>query len=169
MGEGGVLCVRSWNANNDSLFEQQYLNNRQDLPEYLQKLIALEYCNSTTNGFNSSQSSSNQNTSLNLSGSSKNVPFGGGGGSNSGVPTLPSYQIVFMTTEKPSVSSRRRIEGQVIQNMHTSLIQIGKKESVHILVLDLPSQVLKSVAGAIDPRDTTFKDTRDEISFIIER
>lgn len=171
LGEGGNLCVRSWNQHDE--FFEKYLSRRQELPDYIQKIMFEFSAASTgivggTNDLGNSSQISNQ-VNLNLSG-------GGGGNNNVGrntflncTPSLPGYQVTFCTPEKLTSNVRRRVENQLAQTMHASLMLFGKKEFVHILVVDLPAIVLRAIASTVDAKDPTFKQTRDEVAFVIER
>lgn len=174
LGECGTLCVRSWNQHDE--FFEKYLSNRQELPDYIQKIL-FEYSAGSASGVgggandsgNASQIGNQVNSALNISG-------GGGGNNNIGrntfpncAPSLPGYQVTFCTPEKLTSNVRRRVENQLTQTMSASLMLFGKKEFVHILVVELPAIVMRAIASTVDPRDPTFKETRDEVATIIER
>lgn len=172
LGEGGTVCVRSWNQQDE--FFEKYLSSRQELPDYIQKIL-FEYSTGpagVSGGANDSgnaQINNQVNSALNVSG-------GSGGSNNVGrntflncSPSLPGYQVMFCTPEKLTSNVRRRVENQLTQTMSASLMLFGKKEFVHIVVVELPAIVLRMIASTVDPRDPTFKETRDEVGIIIER
>lgn len=172
LGEGGTVCVRSWNQHDE--FFEKYLSSRQELPDYISKIL-LEYSTGSTgvgggaNDSGNAQINNQVNSVLNVSG-------GGGGNNNIGrntflncTPSLPGYQVTFCTPEKLTSNVRRRVENQLTQTMSASLMLFGKKEFVHIVVVELPAIVLRAIASTVDPRDPTFKETRDEVAMLIER
>lgn len=171
LGEGGTVCVRSWNQYDE--FFEKYLCSRQEIPDYISKIL-FEYGagsagvgGSANDSGNTTQTNNQVNGVLNVS---------GGGSNNVGrntfpncTPSLPGYQVTFCTPEKLTSNVRRRVENQLTQTMSASLMLFGKKEFVHIVVVELPAIVLRAIASTVDPRDPTFKETRDEVAIIIER
>lgn len=173
LGEGGTVCVRSWNEHDE--FFEKYLSSRQELPDYIQKILSENSAGSGGLGVgandsgNAAQIGNQVNSALNASG-------GGAGNNTVGrntflnlTPSLPGYQVTYCIPEKLTSSVRRRVENQLTQTMSSSLILFGKKEFVHIVVVELPANVLRAIASIADPRDPTFKETRNEVANIIER
>ena len=84
-------------------------------------------------------------------------------------PTLPNVDISFITLEKMTSSARRRFENVITQNMSTSLVLFNKKEAISIVAVELPSNVMRAVSGAVDPRCINNKEINTELSYVIER
>lgn len=169
LGEAGTLCVRSWNQHDE--FFEKFLNSRQELPDYMHKIMfehgaaSAGIVGGANDSGNASQLVGAQTSgALNASGGSGRSMF-----SSSSTTALPGYQVSFCIPEKCTSNVRRRIENLLTQTMSASLMLLGKKEFVHIVVVELPANVLRAIASTIDPKDPTFKETRDEVAIVIER
>lgn len=141
-GEDGSLRVRSWR--NDNLFREQQLN-RQELTAYIQKILRPDHQSGDI-------SQTNPNPSIKRD-----------------FLTGPEVEVTFSTPEKLNANMRRRYENQLKQHMSQSLSLFGKKDSFKVIVVELPSALLKAITGAIDLRNISNKETDDEISVIIEK
>lgn len=149
--EDGILRLRSWI--NDK-FEERLLN-REELITYIKRTLrpepdAMATLNTSNNSSFNDSSRSNKSTIL------------------SG-PTLPNYDVSFGALDKMPMSVRRRCENVITQQMTSTLMLFNKKEEIIVVAVDLPSNALGAVAGAIDPRGTNAKEISCEVAAILDR
>lgn len=147
-GEDGSLRVRSWNDNG---FREKQLN-RQELTEYIQKMLRPDQ---------GANSASDVNQSLPSVTQSKSNMFTG--------PTIPEVEVTFSMPDRVTANLRRRYENQLKQHMSPSLSMLGRKEVVDVIVVELPPNVLRAVIGTIDTRKISSKETDEDIAAIMER
>lgn len=146
--EDGTLHLRSWI--NDRFEERLF--NRDELVTYIKRSLRPDSDVSSSSIIFNSESSSK---------SSKNTTLS--------APALPNVLTTFTTYEKMSSNSRRRYENLMTQHMSNSLSMFNKKEEVHVIIVELPSTLLKAIAGAIDPRGANSIEISGEISSVIHQ
>uniref|UniRef100_W8B1Y4 non-specific serine/threonine protein kinase n=1 Tax=Ceratitis capitata TaxID=7213 RepID=W8B1Y4_CERCA len=82
---------------------------------------------------------------------------------------LPNVEVIFMLHEKLTHNMKRRYENQVSQQMSATLSQFTKKESVVVLVVDLPTTLVNAIVGAVYPRDIDKRESQIEFYQLGER
>lgn len=153
--EDGTLHLRSWI--NDKFEERLF--NREELITYLKRALRPDPDPSLPCPLNSS--SGNNDSAAFTSKSNKSSILS--------VPALPNVKATLISIEKITSNSRRRYENLMTQHMSTSLALFNKREEVHVIIVELPSNVLRAIAGALDPRGTNAKDIDCDIGTVIHQ
>lgn len=153
-GEKLPLRVRRFNDK----FVSYEIVERHTLIDYLKKNLAVA---------NNDQPQSGSYSSGNASGGIESFQAQHPQPSSSNA--LPVVDVSFVINERLTSTMRRRYESQLIQNMSTTLRVYGKNERVSIVVIDLPSTVLKALVGAIDPMDPNSSETNADVILVVER
>lgn len=150
LGEGGLLRVRSWQ--NDRFHEHHV--TRPQLIECVSKLLRTESTNNDTSVLHLSNLSLNQPPKSNNS-------------------SLPSVNFVFITNEKLTANKKRRYENQIEQKISTTLNKFMKRERVSIIVVDVPSNIVRALISTVDPKvndgNLTTNLNTTEFNYVIER
>ncbi|XP_036323634.1 eIF-2-alpha kinase GCN2 [Rhagoletis pomonella] len=172
VAENGALRICSWERDR---FQERHVT-RAELIDFIRKLRpevhythAIDYVSQISNN------SAGGNTSY-----SGGCNFGRGDGlmtsaSSAGIKSSynpsqwPNVQVVFVVHDKLTANLKRRYENQVTQQMSMTLSQFVKKESVLVLVVELPPVTVNAIVGAINPREADKKETEVEINNVIER
>lgn len=182
-------------------YREHSVTNRQELVEYVQRLLAEEAMATAAEAGGSGGTSHGglgglgglgerpaanglggplslgaaASSASGLSGSGGSGGAGGGAGTvgsasggTLGGATGATYHVTFVTLLRQTVHSRRRLENQMVQNMTETLMQFGRREVVHVLAVDLPANVLRALAGAVDRRAAAHENA-EEIAVVMER
>ncbi|XP_039950475.1 eIF-2-alpha kinase GCN2 [Bactrocera tryoni] len=184
VAENGALRISSWERDR---FQERHVT-RAELVDFIRKLRT-ELGNANAIDYVSQLSNSSAGGNAGYSGSGGGGSSGGGGGGNYGrgdyslstsasnasikssynPSQWPNVQVVFVVHDKLTANLRRRYENQVTQQMSVTLSQFMKKESVIVLVVELPPVTVNAIVGAINPREADKKETEVEINNVIER
>lgn len=151
--EDGTLHLRSWI--NDKFEERLF--NREELIGYIKRALRPDTDPSQSNILSTLNSSNDAASTSNKSNKTTILS----------VPALPNVKATFISIEKITSNSRRRYENLMTQHMSTSLALFNKREEVHVIIVELPSNVLRAIAGALDPRGLNAKDIDCDIGAII--
>uniref|UniRef100_A0A1Q3F239 non-specific serine/threonine protein kinase n=1 Tax=Culex tarsalis TaxID=7177 RepID=A0A1Q3F239_CULTA len=139
LGEGGELRVRTWDHDR---FQERHVT-RPELISYILKTLRPETPPSDC-------TASQPNTSLTTVTSVKNIPSLASQSQSNGTASL---DIIFLTSEKPNMSKKRRYENQVEHKMSPVLAKFQRKEKISLIIVDLPSGPLRGLVGLIDPAE----------------
>lgn len=152
--EDGTLHLRSWI--NDRF--EEHLLNREELITYIKR--ALRPDNETS--LNNAVGSSNNDGTSSANKFNKSTILS--------VPTLQNVQMAFIiySTKKLAASSRRRYENQMKQHMSSSLAMFNKCERLYVIIVELPANILRAVAGALDPRGADSKEIEGDIDTVVQ-
>lgn len=153
--DDGTLHLRSWI--NDRFEERLF--NREELITYIKRALRPDADPSQNNSATSSYSN-NDSASSSFGRSNRSTVVSG--------PIQQNVIVTFNCFEKLTSSSRRRYENLMQQHMSISLELFNKREKVNVIIVDLPSQVLRAVAGALDPRGDTSKDIEGDIGAVAQ-
>ncbi|XP_055597688.1 eIF-2-alpha kinase GCN2 [Uranotaenia lowii] len=140
VGEGGELRVRTWNHDR---FQERHVT-RPELISYILKILRPEASISEA-------TIALQNTSLTSVASTKSIPsLLNQSQSNK---TGASSNLIFLTAEKINTNKRRRYENQVEHRLSPILAKFQRKETISLIMVDLPNAPLRGLIGVIDPTE----------------
>ncbi|XP_055627354.1 eIF-2-alpha kinase GCN2 [Toxorhynchites rutilus septentrionalis] len=135
LGEGGELHVRTWS---DDLFQEEPVP-RPELTNYILKMIHRPE-SSVSDSASTVMNTSLTNLSTSLLNQSQNSP-------------KASVDFIFLTAEKIATHKKRRFESQVEHKLSPLLSKFQKKETVYLIMVDLPRAPLRGFIGLMDPME----------------
>lgn len=151
--EEGSLRLRFWL--NDRFEERLF--NREELSSHLKRILKPETDIAPTMTASNTILNTNEFSTKN---NKSTVLF---------ASTAPNVMVNFPAVEKAPASTRRWYENLLTQQLASVLALFNKDVVIEVIIVDLPSEVMRAVACAIDPRQIKTKQNVDSISAEQER